>query len=65
MTDLLNLISDLQEKIIMLLPCKFIIMLKLSCKYLNTYITNNDLINERKYLGFPRKSGYHIEHKIP
>jgi hypothetical protein len=63
MVDLITLISDLKENIFMLLPCKSIFALLITCKDLNTFITNNNLISKRKNVGFPRKSGYCEVHK--
>jgi hypothetical protein len=57
MTDLLSLLDDLKGQIFMLLPCKYIIALSVTCKSLYQFINDNDLIKKRKYLGFPRQSG--------
>jgi hypothetical protein len=60
MADLLSLLDDLKEQIFMCpsLPCKYLIALSVTCKDLYQFIKNNDLVNKRKYLGFPRASGH-------
>jgi hypothetical protein len=42
----------------MFLPCKYIIALSLCSKHLNKCIKDNNIVNKRKNLGFPRISGH-------
>jgi hypothetical protein len=64
MSDLLLLIDDLKEQIFMSLPCKYLVALSITCKDLQKFINDKDLINKRKYLGFPRKDGHCAVHSI-
>jgi len=59
-----SLIPELKEMIFMYLPCKYIISLLSCCSNLNKFIKNNDIINKRKYQGFPRIENYCKSHDV-
>lgn len=59
-----SLFPELKEMIFMYLPCKYIISLSLCCTNLNKSIKNNNIINRRKYQGFPRLENHCKSHDI-
>jgi hypothetical protein len=59
-----SLFPELKENIFMSLSCKYIISLSLCCSNLNKFIKDNDIINKRKYQGFPRLENHCKSHDI-
>jgi len=59
-----SLFPELKEMIFMYLPCKYIILLLSCCSNLNKFIKDNDIINKRKYRGFPRIKNHCKSHDI-
>lgn len=59
-----SLFPKLKENIFRYLPCKYLVSLYLCCSNLNKFIKDNDIINKRKYQGFPRSENHCKSHNI-
>lgn len=59
-----DLLPELLQEICNFLPCKSIILFSLCFKKVNNIVNDNDLINKKKYEGYPREEGQCLFHNI-